>query len=161
MAIVRHTGLQPLSRQHHQGLLVALLLEKGIKKNASIKDMRDFILQFWEDELRVHFEKEDVLFLPLAYTYPQLIEGLTRLKTEHQELRMLIQKLNNEVRSEQIESINNFSNKLEQHIRFEERQLFNLIQETLPEDELTAFNNELQSISEKDFCTRYPVKFWV
>ena len=113
MAILRHSTLQPLSRQHHQGLLVSLLLDKGLKKNASLKEMRDFILQFWEDELRQHFEKEDLLFLPLADTYPQLIEHLTQLKNEHQEIRMLIQKLNNEIRSEQLETITSFSNNLE------------------------------------------------
>ena len=160
MAILRHSTLQPLSRQHHQGLIVSLLLEKGLKKNASLKEMRDFILQFWEDELRQHFEKEDLLFLPLADTYPQLIEHLTQLKNEHQEIRMLIQKLNNEIRSEQLETITSFSNNLEKHIRFEERQLFNIIQETLPENELNNFESELNLITEKEFCTKYPVKFW-
>jgi hemerythrin-like domain-containing protein len=160
MAILRHSTLQPLSRQHHQGLLVSLLLDKGLKKNASLKEMRDFILQFWEDELRQHFEKEDLLFLPLADTYPQLIEHLTQLKNEHQEIRMLIQKLNNEIRSEQLETITSFSNNLEKHIRFEERQLFNIIQETLPENELNNFESELNLITEKEFCTKYPVKFW-
>ena len=160
MAILRHSTLQPLSRQHHQGLLVSLLLDKGLKKNASLKEMRDFILQFWEDELRQHFEKEDLLFLPLVDTYPQLIEHLTQLKNEHQEIRMLIQKLNNEIRSEQLETITSFSNNLEKHIRFEERQLFNIIQETLPENELNNFESELNLITEKEFCTKYPVKFW-
>lgn len=160
MAILRHSTLQPLSRQHHQGLLASLLLEKGLKKNASLKEMRDFILQFWEEELRTHFEKEDLLFLPLAYKYPQLLDWLTQLKNEHQEIRMIIQKLNNEARSEQFETIASFANNLEKHIRFEERQLFNSIQETLPEDELNEFTSELRSISEKDFCTKYPVKFW-
>jgi hemerythrin-like domain-containing protein len=160
MAILRHNALKPLSKQHHQGLLVSLLLEKGVKKNASLKEMRDFILQFWEDELRLHFEKEELLFLPLAYKYPQLIDGLTQLKNEHQEIRLIIQKLNNEARSEQFETIASFSDNLEKHIRFEERQLFNSIQETLSVDELNDFNVELSSISEKDFCTKYSVKFW-
>jgi hemerythrin-like domain-containing protein len=160
MAILRHASLQPLSRQHHQGLLASLLLEKGLKKNASLKEMRDFIIQFWEEELRLHFEKEEVLFLPLAYKYPQLLDGLTQLKNEHQEIRFIIQKLNNEARSEQYETIASFASLLEKHIRFEERQLFNAIQENLPEDELIDFTVDLQSISEKDFCTKYPVKFW-
>lgn len=160
MAILRHEALQPLSRQHHQGLLASLLLEKGLKKNASLKEMRDFILQFWEEELSSHFEKEDFLFLPLANTYPQLIEALTQLKTEHQEIRLIIQKLNNEARSEQFETIAFFATSLEKHIRFEERQLFNAIQEALPEEEMIAFSADLNAISEKDFCTKYPVKFW-
>ena len=73
---------------------------------------------------------------------------------------MLIQKLNNEIRSEQLETITSFSNNLEKHIRFEERQLFNIIQETLPENELNNFESELNLITEKEFCTKYPVKFW-
>ena len=160
MAILRHLALQPLSRQHHQGLLASLLLEKGLKKHASLKEMRDFILQFWEQELFQHFEKEDLLFLPLAYKYPSLIEHLTQLKSEHQEIRLIIKKLNNDARAEQFETISSFATSLEKHIRFEERELFNAIQETLPEDELMVFSNDLRSLSEKDFCTKYPVKFW-
>ena len=73
---------------------------------------------------------------------------------------MIIQKLNNEARSEQFETITSFATSLEKHIRFEERQLFNAIQEALPEDEMIEFSTELHAISEKDFCTKYPVKFW-
>ncbi len=157
---MRHTALQPLSRQHHQGLLASLLLEKGLKKNASLKEMRDFVIQFWEEELVQHFEKEELLFLPLAYKYPTLIPGLTQLKKEHQEIKLIIQKLNNEARSEQFETISSFATSLEKHIRFEERELFNAIQEVLPEAEMLEFIDDLKSISEKDFCTKYPVKFW-
>lgn len=160
MAISRHQALQPLSRQHHQGLLASLLLEKGLKKNASLKEMRDFILQFWEEELQQHFEKEDLLFLPLAYKYPILIEQLKQLNNEHQEIRLLILKLNNEARAEQFDTIAQFATSLEKHIRFEERQLFNAIQEALPENEMNEFETALAAISEKDFCMKYPVKFW-
>jgi len=39
----RNKNLYPLSHQHHNGLMAVLLLEKGVKKNAELKIMNDFI----------------------------------------------------------------------------------------------------------------------
>lgn len=160
MAIHRHIALHPLSKQHHQGLLVSLLLEKGLKKRVPVKELRDFIIQFWEQELAAHFDMEESIFAPYSILYPILTNQFAQMKLDHQEIRFLIQKINNESRVDQSDSINTFAALLEKHIRFEERELFNALQETLSDIELVDVLQQLESILEKDFCTMYPVKFW-
>ena len=55
----RHEQLQSLSRQHHNGLLAALLLKKGIEKTAEANVMTAFIIDFWRNHLKEHFENEE------------------------------------------------------------------------------------------------------
>ena len=55
----RNKNLQPLSRQHHNGLLMVLLLSKGVRKQANIQVMADFILDAWQKELQQHFKMEE------------------------------------------------------------------------------------------------------
>ncbi|MBY0481712.1 MAG: hemerythrin domain-containing protein [Chitinophagaceae bacterium] len=160
MAIHRHIALQPLSKQHHQALLVSLLLEKGLKKKVTVKELRDFAIQFWEQELAQHFDMEEKVFVPYSILYPDLINQFAQLKLDHKEIRLLIQKINNDARADQYETIGAFAVLLEKHIRFEERELFNSLQDTLSDIELIDVLQQLESIPEKDFCTRYPVKFW-
>lgn len=160
MALQRHIALQSLSKQHHQGLLVSLLLEKGLKKKASLKEMRDFILQFWQDELVLHFELEETVLMPYAEMYKALMPSLLQMKQEHQEIKQIIHRINNEARAEHSETIAAFAGLIEKHIRFEERSLFNSLQEALKEDELKDVQKKLSVLPERDFCTRYAVKFW-
>ncbi len=160
MALHRDQALQPLSRQHHQGLMVSLLLSKGLKKNLTTKPMRDFILQFWQDDLQKHFEIEEQYLTPIAKSYAMLEPLITRMLMEHQQMLLIINRINNEARAEQLETIKEFADKLEQHIRFEERELFEQIQQTLSVQEMSELNKAFQTIIEKDFCERYPNKFW-
>jgi hemerythrin-like domain-containing protein len=160
MALHRDQALQPLSRQHHQGLMVSLLLTKGLKKNLATKPMRDFILQFWQDDLCKHFEVEEKTLKPLAKSYASLEPLITRMLLEHQQIVLIINRINNVARAEQLETIKAFADQLELHIRFEERELFEQIQLTLSEEDMSVLNLAFNTIAEKDFCERYDNKFW-
>lgn len=160
MALHRDQALQPLSRQHHQGLMVSLLLSKGLKKQLATKPMRDFILQFWQDDLLKHFETEEQELVPISKAYATLEPLITRMLLEHQQIQLIINRINNEARAEQLETIKEFADKLEQHIRFEERELFEQIQQTLSAADLEKLYQAFHTMVEKDFCDRYPNKFW-
>lgn len=160
MALKRDEALQPLSRQHHQGLLVSLFLSNGLKKGVATKPMRDFILQFWQDDLLKHFEAEEQVLVPFAKPYANLEPLITRMLLEHQQIVLLINRINNEARAEQLDTIKEFADKLEQHIRFEERELFEQLQISLSAEDMSVLNFALSAQTEKDFCMRYPDKFW-
>jgi hemerythrin-like domain-containing protein len=59
-----------------------------------------------------------------------------------------------------LETIKEFADKLEQHIRFEERELFEQMQLTLRAEDLSVLDEAFKAISEKDFCDCYDNKFW-
>lgn len=88
----RSIELQPLSRQHHNGLFFCLLLEKGFKKNADRLLMKDFCMFFWETDLQHHFELEEKHLQPLMMKHSELIEGITRMMLEHAQIKELFSK---------------------------------------------------------------------
>lgn len=153
--IKRTIELQPLSRQHHNGLLFCFFIEKGIKKHADKILMKDFCMYFWENDLQHHFEIEEINLAKFS-SYDLLREGISRMLDEHLYIRKFFQ--NPEVLVE-YSIFDQLQLLIDKHIRFEERELFPLIQSTISPDEMQelglAFENELNNN-----CAQYPIKFW-
>lgn len=153
----RHLQLQPLSRQHHNGLLMSLLLLKGLRKNADLQVLSDFIMLGWREELQSHFEAEEKILIPALKETDFDNSLIQQLLIEHTELRSLVQKI--ESNSAGMGEISQFSALLEKHIRFEERIFFPKAEEMLSEEKLSAIGEQLQH-EDSTNCMNYPVKFW-
>jgi hemerythrin-like domain-containing protein len=154
--IKRSEELQPLSRQHHNGLLFCLLLQKGIKKQADLEVMKEFIQSFWYKDLHHHFNLEENYLIPLTNHYPGLQNGLERMVNEHYELKNIINENSLNISYESIEELRR---NLDSHIRFEERELFPLIEQTISEQQRLAIGAILAN-EKDDNCMNYPIKFW-
>ena len=124
----RHKALQPLSRQHHFGLLFSWKLRKGFAKNIEISRLSDYSKWFFENEIKPHFEAEEKhVFKILDASNNLIIQALN----EHREIERLFNDTENPS-----ESLPLLESLLENHIRFEERVLFNEIQKVATEVEL-------------------------
>lgn len=153
----RHERLQPLSRQHHNGLLAALLLKKGVAKKANQEIMSDFILNFWKKDLKDHFNSEEKYLLP-ALAGSGFDKNLNeRLLEEHATLRGYIHAIE-QLPPASIQQIEEFYQLLEQHIRFEERTYFPTAERALSEEQLRDIGEKLNDEGEN--CMNYPIKFW-
>ncbi|WP_298298047.1 hemerythrin domain-containing protein [Hydrotalea sp.] len=156
MAIKRTEAMQPLSRQHHNGLLFCLLLKKAVAKNANIKTICDFTIHFWQTDLQHHFQLEETYLMDLGNTYPVLNNGLQQMFNEHRLLQQFFQKMAIHVAYQDITQL---SELLEKHIRFEERALFPHIESTINSDALQRIGKGLQG-EEDHNCMQYPIRFW-
>jgi iron-sulfur cluster repair protein YtfE (RIC family) len=156
MPLKRSEALQPLSRQHHNGLLFCLLLQKGIKKQASLETMQEFIQSFWYKDLHHHFNLEEDHLVPLQKQYHQLHEPLDRMVNEHYGLKNIINENSLNITYDSVQALHD---SLEAHIRFEERELFPLIEATISEQQRSAIGSVL-SAEREDNCMNYPDKFW-
>ena len=154
--IRRSEALQPLSRQHHNGLMFCLLLGKGVARKAPWEIMKDFCMYFLQEDLSGHFLKEEVHLTALPLFYPVLAAGIDKMKADHLQIKALFEVIQQQPAYELFEQLSAI---VEKHIRFEERELFNLIDSTLSQDGLqqlfTVFKDETD-----DNCMNYPVKFW-
>ena len=153
----RHVQLQPLSRQHHNGLLAVLLLKKGIKKAADPKQMAAFIFDFWLKDLEDHFKAEEVFLLPAVANSNLEKVLIETLIEEHAVLRSYISLLQHDATN--IEIIEKFASQLEQHIRFEEQIFFPAAEKCLTEEQLTELGKYLHE-GDTQNCMNYPLKFW-
>lgn len=155
--MVRSKHLYPLSHQHHNGLMAVLLLEKGVKKNADLKILNDFILFCWEEELADHFIAEEQSLDPALLQLPALQEQYDRMKAEHQIIRSIIEQVQQKQYTKEL--IVSFHTLLENHIRFEERILFPLLQEQADESLLIQIEAQIHHLKNGN-CNNYFVKFW-
>lgn len=146
--VKRHEALKNLSREHHQALLLCWHIKEGLKKKVDPLRIRSYADYVWENHLRKHFEIEEKYFFPILEEDHELIK---RAIDEHLKLESLF---NSE--SETLNILQPIEEELEAHIRFEERVLFNLIQEKATETQLA----ELMLNSSESKCILWNDEFW-
>lgn len=120
--------LQPLSREHHTALSLANACQHAAQSGdvTLISQTCQRALQLYANELAPHFNIEEQTLLPLlrgAETQP-LVQ---RTLADHRQLRGLLGGL----RQNEVEALNNFGKCLATHVRFEERELFPVLESFL------------------------------
>lgn len=153
----RDQSLQPLSIQHHEELLSCLLIKKGVQKKADIVTLTDFTNSFWKDDLKKHIDAEEELLIPFLVKHKFENRYINIMKTDHSIIRSVLDRLNSFDNRHKVFEI--FASLVEQHIRFEERFIFQKVQDVLSENELEQLGVKLNKIQHRK-CTDYPVKFW-
>lgn len=131
--IKRHEALKPLSRQHHFGLLFSWKIRQGFLKGISIDRLKSYADWFYLHEIHPHFLAEETYIFPILGNNHELIK---RALKEHRRITRLFCDNQNPVKS-----LNSLEEELQAHIRFEERILFNEIQKTASQEELTRLEN--------------------
>ena len=130
----RTQALQPLSRQHHQGLFAAQRLTRASEQDRS--EVQAHFLSFWESEGRRHFRVEEEVLLPAyARHAPADSPEVVRVLTEHVRIRCFAAELaEDRVPTARLHELGRL---LAGHIRHEERTLFGLIEAALAPAQLS------------------------
>ncbi len=131
--IKRHPALVQFSRDHHFGLLLVWKIRQGLKSNIATERISNYLLYFFEQDLLPHFKKEEEdMFTKL----PEDDNILTKALNDHKRIYSLVNLIGTDKSNPNL--LSEFADTLDQHIRFEERTLFNHLQNTLTEIDLTA-----------------------
>ena len=143
----RHESLRPLSRDHHHGLVQARKLSLAETDRESLAVAAAHFILFWERELERHFQEEEEVLLPMVAKY--LAEDADRVGAtlrQHAEIRGLVTAL---VAAQPTDYDKNLLAQLgaalREHIRFEENELFPLIERRVPEEVLRLMSGQLTS----------------
>ena len=138
----RDPALISLSRDHHQALSVALRLRRATAETAT--DVRADALRFWTTAGRAHFRQEEELLLPAYARHGDPHHPLVaRALCDHVAIRQRMDALAGNA-SAQVARLHELGTMLSDHVRLEERELFALIEQTLPATELAALAAALQ-----------------
>lgn len=146
-SIKRHISIQPISREHHSALLFCWHIKQGILKNVSAQRMSNYALWFFETQIERHFEFEEKFMLPILIYEKDLVN---RTIKEHSILKELF-KSTDEI------GLTNLAKKLQEHIRFEERLLFNEIEKVASHEQLHIILENSMNNSE---CPVWQDTFW-
>jgi len=120
--------LQPLSREHHAALALAKACERAAHSGDEVhvsQTCQRAILAF-QNELEPHFQFEEVSLLPLLRSTASRPLG-ERTLADHQQLRGLRDAL----QQNDAGTLDRFGKCLTAHVRFEERELFPVLESLL------------------------------
>jgi len=126
----RSEALRSLSREHHQALTIAQELRRTDDPERAAAGFHEF----WGREGALHFRIEEEVLLPTWELLGTVDAGAAaRLAREHLELRTAALALGDEP---PLPAVRELGDKLAAHVRFEERELFPLIEADLGAAEL-------------------------
>ena len=134
--IKRSRQLSPLSRDHHEGLLLVWKIRQGLRNGTDINLIADYTKWFWQKDLENHFREEEEILAPYLNGEPMI----KRMFEEHQ----LIQTRIHDENTVTEESLLQLATLVNDHIRFEERQLFPLAEKMITEEDLDAIESQLK-----------------
>jgi len=123
--VKRSAVLQPLSREHHSALKLAKACERAAASGdaAQTADTCRRVSDAFTAELEPHFQFEE---RELLHAAPR--ELAERTLAEHRRLRALVEALQQHCDAD---ALRDFGDCLVSHVRFEERELFPMLEKTL------------------------------
>jgi hemerythrin-like domain-containing protein len=146
----RTPELRDLSDHHHQGLVQARRLRRAAtgEETSTPEATAEAFLKFWQEETTAHFREEEEALLPVLARYGGDVGRgpVAQMLAQHAQIRGLVMKLSDEVRNGVVnpETLEGIGELLETHIRLEEREVFPMIEEVLPEEGLTEVASRLK-----------------
>ena len=153
--IKRHQALVSLSRDHHYGLLLVWKIKQGLANAIAPERISNYVLYFFDKDLQQHFKEEEQLLFPKLPAGNALRQ---QAEKEHTVIYDLIDQLGRDKTNEKL--LLQFAETLKDHIRFEERELFAYMQQTLTESELEMITIHDDTRS-NDVDARWKDVFWV
>jgi hemerythrin-like domain-containing protein len=150
--IKRSEQLTPLSREHHEGLLFVWKIRQGLKNGTDIKTIAEYVQWFWQGHLQEHFRQEEGI---LAKYLPAEDALVHRMVDEHQSIEALLH-INENIADEAL--LEQLTNELDKHIRFEEREFFPYAEKTISEEDLNAIYEQLSKKAGQ--CGVWQNEFW-
>jgi len=146
MPIRRSRQLKPLSSEHHQALLLAFQLKKGLAGHGDsagaprdLPGLLNLARRFEDALLQAHTRAEEEL-LGAHLSEPDM----RRLKSEHAEMARLLASARQAPAAEARQALTAFADLLERHVRWEERELFPACEAAMDERALAEVGHELE-----------------
>lgn len=142
----RTPELTPLSHDHHQALFLAHRLRRAEEPN----DANTALLRFWRTHGRRHFEIEEGILLPAWFALDAGADHVmaARVSAEHLTIRAFVRRAGS--KGVELIELQKAGELLAAHVRFEERELFPLIEERLDAEALAELGRELAVAERRD-----------
>jgi iron-sulfur cluster repair protein YtfE (RIC family) len=129
--IKRHQALVSFSKDHHFGLLLVWKIRQGLEKGVNAERISNYVEYFFKEDLEKHFKDEEQLLfckLPFDDSFRK------RAEEEHEAIYKLVEAIDKNQSDTNL--LKQLANELEKHIRFEEREMFNHLQNNITAKDL-------------------------
>jgi len=141
--MLRDKNLIPLSRQHQHALALCVRVDRAMPiADADLAAWQAEIAQIFQSEISIHFVAEESVVFPAARRRGELIPLLDELLADHTALRESFAQA--EAGTMSAAELSAFGQRMSSHIRKEERQLFERMQELMTPEELALLGQHLE-----------------
>ena len=153
--IKRSPAIVQFSKDHHFALLLIWKIRQGLSFGIQNERISNYINFFFKNYLAEHFkEEEKLLFVHLNKN--------NALRIIAEQGHTLIKALGGKIKTgSDITLLREFAEKLETHIRFEERMLFAHLQNLLSDDQLTFIKKQMQAKHSTINEDNWDDPFWI
>jgi hemerythrin-like domain-containing protein len=136
----RDEALRPLSREHLNALHAAKVLREG----NDLEAVTEVFFDFWDSEGQRHFRIEEEVLLPHWARYGEGDRSaVARILEEHLAIRSEALRL--KAGEASLEEAQELGLLLHDHVRFEERQVFPILEDTLDADSLAELAARIEA----------------
>lgn len=149
--IKRSQELTQLSKEHHEALLLVWKIRQGVRMGVEPERIAKYCRWFWEHHLVGHFKREEDL-LPLVL--PKEHALLQKMLDDHDVIQRRVKGLPDH----NTESLELLAQSLNDHVRFEERQLFNEVEKLATPEQLSQI---AEGLNEEEPIPVWEDEFWV
>lgn len=143
--IKRSKAIAELSRDHHFVLLLVWKIREGLRKTIEPERITRYILYFFDTELFRHLKDEEKYLYDII---PSDNEIKIRAEVERKKIYAMLEYLRNNPAD--ADTLRNYAEILEKHVRFEERELFDFFQHNASEADLLKISTALQAREHED-----------
>jgi hemerythrin-like domain-containing protein len=157
--MLRDKNLIPLSRQHQHALALCVRINRAQPIAAGdLSAWQAEMVKLFEQEIKIHFAAEEQVLFPVARRFAELTSLVDEFANEHDLLRQQFSKA--ESRRLSGEDLPQFARRLSDHIRKEERMMFERLQALLSLDEMAKLGLALEdALKEASAACSLPVIF--
>lgn len=142
--MLRHPGLIPLSKDHHQALALCVMTDRELAGSSGAQTpaiLVSRLLRKFDEEILEHFEFEEQVLFPALAGAPELSQLIAELRLEH--IRMI--EMTDKLRcNADWATVKDFTRVLRDHVRKEESVLFEQAQQILSAGQLIAIGSKRQ-----------------
>jgi len=140
--MLRDPSLIPLSHQHQHALALCVRLDRALQASAvDLGAWQVELHQHYENEVKFHFAAEEKVLFPAARRFPELAALVDELSGEHERLReSFVHAKQGKMNQVELEAV---AKLLSEHIRKEERRLFEAMQKQMRPEEMKSLGDEL------------------
>lgn len=142
--MLRDKNLVSFSHQHQHALGLCVRIIRALEsEEKGLRFWQAEIRAAFDSEIEVHFEAEEQILFPAAMQFEDLRKLVSELAAEHIVLRSY--NLAATALSLGPRELSDFASTLSSHIRKEEQQLFERMQQLLSEEELRQIGNSSEA----------------
>jgi hemerythrin-like domain-containing protein len=153
--IKRNKHIVLLSKDHHLALLFCWKIRQGLQLGVDEERIKKYVQYFWNHHMLEHFrEEEEILFAPVQD--PMIVKALE----DHQKISAMV----GSITSGETESMDDFrslADAVDNHVRFEERELFPQLEMILSEEQLNSIGDQLNEQHPVNNVDDFEDAFWI